>query len=347
MFAIVKNQPEKGLWSEDRNVIQKLGPNDVRVKVSHAGICGTDMHIYNWDDWAQGRVKVPTVLGHEFVGTIVETGMEVKHLEKGQRVSAECHVTCGVCKFCRTGQGHICSDTSIIGVDRDGAFAEEVVVPAGNIWPVHADIPSHHAAVFDPTGNAMHTVMATPVAGAHVLISGAGAIGLFATAIAKTFGARTITVLEPQQFKRDLAMELGADLALNPLEDGFENEIKTLTDGIGPDVLLEMSGNEKAIDTGLALMANGGTAAMLGLPASRINFDMADKLIFKGITMKGIVGRKMYETWYQVDAFMRKAPEAMDKVITHVLPMDEFDQGFAMMEQGTCGKVVLSFDETK
>lgn len=346
MFAIVKSRAEKGLWAEDRATARApLGPTDVRVKVTHAGICGTDFHIYQWDSWAQGRIKTPRVLGHEFVGRVVEVGSAVTHLAPGQRVSAECHVTCGVCKFCRTGRGHICQNTSIIGVDRDGAFTGEIVFPASNAWPVHDSIPDPHAAIFDPTGNAMHTVMATNISGQNVLITGAGAIGLMATAIAKANGARQVFVLEPQPAKRELALKVGADLALDPRTPGTNDEILRATDGYGPDVLLEMSGNEGAITNALGLLAMGGTAVMLGLPGKPIQFDLAEKFIFKGLTMKGVIGRLMYDTWYQVDAFMRRSPHVMDTIVTHVLPAARFAEGFDMMEKGTCGKVVLKFEE--
>ncbi|MBI1364184.1 MAG: L-threonine 3-dehydrogenase [Proteobacteria bacterium] len=344
MFAIVKNRPEKGLWAEDRLNAQKtLGPNDVRIKVSHAGVCGTDFHIYKWDDWAQGRVKVPTVLGHEFVGNIVEMGSAVSGYTVGERVSAECHITCGVCRFCRTGQGHLCVDTQIIGVDRDGAFTNEVVMPASNLWKIHPDIPDAHAAIFDPLGNAMHTVSAFNLAGKTVMITGAGAIGLMAVAMSKARGAAKVIVLEPQEAKRRMAEALGADMTLDPTQSGANDKIKAFTNAAMPDVLLEMSGNEKAIQQGMTLLAMGGEVAMLGIPPKAITLDVASTIIFKGLTVKGIIGRKMFETWYQVDTFVRTNPDAVDKIITHVLPAERFAEAFTLMEEGKAGKVVLKF----
>jgi threonine 3-dehydrogenase len=343
MFAIVKNRAEKGLWAEERTPQTKLGPNDVRIRVSHAGVCGTDFHIYKWDDWAKGRVKVPTVLGHEFVGNIIELGSAVSGYAVGDRVSAECHITCGVCRFCRTGQGHLCVDTQIIGVDRDGAFTNELIMPAANLWKIHPDIPDRHAAIFDPLGNAMHTVSAFNLAGKTVIITGAGAIGLMAVAMSKAHGAAKVIVLEPQDGKRRMATDLGADLTLDPTQSGTREKVSAFTGGAMPDVLLEMSGNEKGIQQGLDLLAMGGEVAMLGIPPKPITLDLAATVIFKGLTVKGIIGRKMFETWYQVDTFARTHPQVIDKIITHILPAARFAEAFTLMEEGKAGKVVLQF----
>lgn len=340
MFAITKNEAKKGAWQSDVPEPQEVGPNDVLIKVSHAGICGTDFHIYQWDDWAEKRIKPPLTIGHEFVGKIVEVGSQIKRFTPGMRVSAECHVVCKVCKFCRTGRAHICQDTEIIGVDRDGAFAEYVVVPATNVWPVHEDIPDHHAAIFDPFGNAMHAVMSEPIAGKSVLITGAGAIGLMSVAIARSFGARHITVLEPQGYKRQLAKELWADVVVDPTtEEGME-----IAKSAEPaEILLEMSGVESAIRTGMDLLENGGTAVMMGIPSSPITLDMGEHFIFRGLQMKGVIGRQMYETWYQVEGFMRKNPKSVETCISHVLPKEQFQEGFNLMEKGRAAKVVLKF----
>lgn len=343
MFAIVKNRAEKGLWHENRLPNQQLGPNDVRIKVSHAGVCGTDFHIYKWDDWAKGRVKVPTVLGHEFVGQITELGSAVSGYAIGDRVSAECHITCGVCKYCRTGRGHLCSDTQIIGVDRDGAFTNELVMPAGNLWKIHDSIKDEHAAIFDPLGNAMHTVSAFDLAGKTVLVTGAGAIGLMAIAMSYARGAAHVVVVEPQELKRKMATDLGAALVLDPTQSDVKEQIRTFTEGHMIDVLLEMSGNEKGIQQGMDLLANGGEVAMLGIPPKAITLDIASTIIFKGLTVKGIIGRKMFETWYQVDTFVRKNPAVIDKIITHTLPAERFAEAFTLMEEGKAGKVVLKF----
>jgi threonine 3-dehydrogenase len=340
MFAITKRSPQKGVWQEDVAELAPVGPNDVKVKVTHVGICGTDFHIYKWNDWAKQRIKPPLTIGHEFVGEIVEVGDQIERFKVGMRVSAECHIVCKVCKFCRTGRAHICQDTEIIGVDRDGAFAEYVTVPATNIWPVHEDIPDHHAAIFDPFGNAMHAVMSEPIAGKSVLVTGAGAIGLMSIAIARSFGARHITVLEPLGYKRNLAKTLGADIVVDPTTpEGLE-----IAKNAEPaEILLEMSGSEKAIHTGLDLLENGGTAVMMGIPGKPIQLDLGEHFIFRGLNMKGVIGRKMYENWYQVEDFMRTNPEAVETCITNILPKEDFQKGFEMMEEGSCAKIVLKF----
>ena len=341
MFAIAKTAAAKGLSDTETQPNPTLAPHEVRVDVSHAGICGTDMHIYQWDAWASGRVKVPTVLGHEFVGRIVELGTQVTGFKIGQRVSAECHVVCGVCRWCRTGRGHLCPDTQILGVDRNGAFADEVAVPASNLWPVPDEIPDHHAAIFDPLGNAMHTVMAFPIAGRDVVISGAGPIGLMAVAMARANGAGRIVVLEPNEAKRKLAIELGATHALEPTSDIIE-VLKTSLPHM-PDLVLEMSGHPKALATALDLLPPGGQMALLGIPAQAVSIDLAKTVIFKGLTLHGIIGRKMYETWYQVEQFLRLHPEKVEKIISHVLPAHAYAKAFTLMEQGQANKIVLDF----
>jgi len=343
MFALAKTAAAPGLTAVDVPR-PKLRSTDVRIKVTHAGICGTDMHIYNWDTWAQHRIKVPTVTGHEFVGRITELGSEVHGFEEGQRVSAECHVVCGLCRSCRTGQGHLCEQTSIIGVDRDGAFAEEVVVPASNLWPLKLDsIADRHAAIYDPLGNAMHTVMAFNIASKDVLITGAGAIGLMATAMAKANGAYRVIVVEPNPMKRKLALKMGADLAIDPVEGDLQEQITALTVDYQPDVLLEMSGHPKALIDGMRVLANGGKVALLGIPSAEVQLDLAELVIFKGLTLQGIIGRKMFETWYQVEAFVRTHPQMVDAIITHTMPAADFDQAFTLLRDGKAGKIVLEF----
>lgn len=340
MFAIHKAKAGKGL---EATTVESQTPkaHEVRIKVTHAGVCGTDMHIYQWDDWSQSRIKPPLVLGHEFVGEIVELGSDVKGYEIGQRVSAEGHIVCGVCPLCRTGRSHLCQDTVIIGVDRRGAFCEELIMPATNLWPVNAKISDAHAAIFDPLGNAMHTVMSFPPAGEHVLISGAGAIGLAAVAMAKANGARKVTVVEPNESKRKVAEKLGADVCLDP----FSQDVVAETKADKPTLLLEMSGNEKALETGLTALLEGSNVALLGIPPRAINLKLAELVIFKGLTLRGIVGRKMYETWYQVDHFVQNNPEAVDELVTHILPAQDFQKAFDLLEAGEAIKIVLQFAE--
>lgn len=340
MRKIIKSNAGKGLSLVTGDVPKNPQAYEVQVRVTHVGICGTDFHIYSWDHWAEKRVKPPLTTGHEMVGVVEKVGSSVEKYKVGQRVSVECHKVCGVCRYCRTGRGHLCAETSIIGVDEDGVFAEYVNLPASNVWSVDDKIPNHHAAIFDPVGNAMHAVSKAEVAGHSVLITGAGAIGLISIAIARSLGARHISVIEPQEYKRELALALGADIVMPPGGEAH-NAIMSATNNVGPHALIEMSGHPSAIDSGLGLLQPGGVAVMLGIPSDKIEFDLSEKVIFKGITMKGIVGREMFNTWFQVESFMINNPQAIDTIITHILPFEEFEKGFELMEKGACAKVVL------
>lgn len=337
MFAICKTEAGKGLESKDVPA-PKMGAGDVRIKVLYAGVCGTDMHIYRWDDWAQNRIKPPLILGHEFVGKIIDMGKHVTGYEKGQLVSAECHIVCGVCTLCRTDRRHLCEKTEIIGVDRRGAFCEEVVVPAENLWSVSKGIAPQSAAIFDPLGNAMHTVKTFPVGGKSVLITGAGAIGLAAVAMARYDGAKHITVVEPNAEKQKLAKELGADEVLSP-----DDNLQKATESHKPEVLLEMSGNQNAITAGLQTLGMGGQAAMLGLPSAPISLDLSELVIFKGLTLRGVVGRRMFETWAQVDGFVKENPNVPEKLISHIISARNFEDAFETLESGKAMKMVLDF----
>jgi threonine 3-dehydrogenase len=343
MKAIFKPKPEQGL-ALGESPIPEIGPSEVLIKVRAAGICGTDLHIYNWDQWSRNRIRPPVIIGHEFVGEVVAAGKMVSQVEIGQRVSAEGHITCGHCAYCRTGRGHICKDVEIIGVDRNGCFAEYISINASNLWPVPDEIPDHHAAIFDPLGNAMHTVMAEPVGGKSLLITGAGAIGLFSVAVARYAGASQIIVLEPNAHKREIAQRVGADLALDPGDKNIEREVLARSDGLGVEVLLEMSGNPSAIEQGLHLLRNGACACVLGIPSDRILIDWGREVIFKGITIKGINGRMMFDTWYQSQNFMLKKYEPVDLLITHRIPFDEFERGFELLKSGEAIKVVLEMN---
>lgn len=340
MKAIFKQSTGEGLLLRETPE-PELHAGDVLIRVRAAGICGTDVHIYDWDKWSQDRIKPPLIIGHEFVGEIVEIGEGVTNVRKGQRVSAEGHIGCGQCEFCRTGQAHICRDVEIIGVDRDGCFADYITINSGNLWPVPDSIPNHFAAVFDPLGNAMHTVMAEPVSSKLVLITGAGTIGLFAVAIAKYAGAASIIVIEPNEFKREMAAQVGADILLNPAEDNVEEAVLDHTDGLGPQVLLEMSGNPNAINQGFHLLRNGGCACLLGIPPDKITIDLAKDIIFKGITIKAINGRRMFDTWYQSQNFLLAEQQRISRLITHRIPFEDFEEGFKLLHNGTAIKVVL------
>lgn len=344
MRAAVKESAGRGIALHTM-AAPEPGADDVVIKVNVAGICGTDLHIYQWDEWSRRRIKPPVIMGHEFVGVICKTGSNVRQLKIGQRVTAEGHITCGSCRYCRSGQGHICQNVKIIGVDRDGCFADFICMPQGNVWPVSDRIPDRHAALFDPIGNAMHTVMAQSISMKNVLITGAGAIGLFAIPIAKENGASRVIVIEPCDFKREIALEVGADFVLDPTDADIKEKILDSTNGQGPDVLLEMSGNINAIRLGLDILSNGGTVSLLGIPHGEIPLDLANEVIFKGITIHGITGRKMYETWYQTDSFLQKNGKSIEPVITHCLNLSDIEHGLQLMEQSKAVKVLLNIQE--
>jgi len=340
----MKEEPGPGLVMRDVPVPEP-GDDEVLIRVRAAGICGTDVHIYDWDEWSRGRIEPPLIIGHEFVGEVAEVGASVRHVGIGRRVSAEGHITCGRCELCRTGQAHICRDVEIIGVDRDGCFAEFIRVDARNLWPVHDDIPDNVAAVFDPVGNAMHTVTAGEVTGKSVLLTGAGSIGLFAVAIARSFGATLILVVEPNPSKRRIALDVGADYVFEPSADGLEERVLELTGGLGPHVFLEMSGNPGAVGFGLRVLRNGGCASMLGIPPGPVTIDWGRDVVFKGITIKAVNGRRMFDTWFRTQDFMLGHQDAVDRLITHRLPFGEFERGFGALHDGDAVKVVLEMGE--
>lgn len=345
MFAILKAHPEQGLSDASVESPTGPGPGEVEIAVSMAGVCGTDFHIWKWDEWSRKRMTLPRVIGHEFVGRIARTGEGVHHLTPGQRVSCECHVTCGHCRLCRTGRAHLCRETSIIGVDRPGAFAERIVVPAKNVWPVHDNIPDRHAAIFDPCGNAMHSATIVPLAGRDVLITGAGTIGLFSIGIARAHGARKVIVTEPSEYRAEIARELGADLVADPRDAKTREQILAETDDQGPEIILEMSGNAGALRSALEIASNGAQVVLLGIPSGDVTLDLAETVIMKGATLHGVTGRRMFETWYDVSAFMLRNPGVMDRVLTHRLAARDYARGFDLIAAGKCGKVILDFEK--
>lgn len=344
MAGIRKTQAAEGLWYESDIEIPEIGARDVLVAVKNAGICGTDRHIYEWDPWSQSRIKVGITIGHEFVGTIAKMGDAVSGFEIGQRVSAEGHIACGLCKMCRTGQAHICKDVKIIGIDRDGGFAHYVSVPQENLWPVHDKIPNQHAAIFDPLGNSVHTVMKAGVSGKDVLITGVGTIGLMAVMVARAAGAARIFVSDPDKNRVKMAIDLGADDGFVSTDDWIA-ELRTNTGGYGVDVLLEISGHPSGIDQGFQALCPGGTAALLGIPAKPIQFDWTNHIIFKGAKILGINGREMFATWYQMEQLLLSGAINLDAIITHHLPMSDFETGIKKMQQGEAIKVVLDIAE--
>ncbi|MCR9116852.1 MAG: L-threonine 3-dehydrogenase [bacterium] len=341
MVGLKKSANETGLTYHTNIPIPTIGPHDALVEVTYAGICGTDKHIYDWDAWSQNRVKVGVTVGHEFVGRVVAVGDAVRRTSVGERVSAEGHISCGCCRLCRTGNAHICDSVEIIGIDRDGCFSQYVSVPEENIWPVHVDISDAAATLFDPLGNAMHTVMEAGVSGKNVLITGAGTIGLMAVSIARAAGASQIFAVDINQKRLDLAKKFGADVTFQANEFRWTEHLRDMTHSLGADVLLEMSGYATAIRQGFAALRNGGTAALLGLPAGDVSFDLANDIIFKGAKVLGINGRRMFETWYQVQDFILTGKLDVEELITHRLPMSDFEKGFEAMHNGEAIKVLL------
>ncbi|MBL8764816.1 MAG: L-threonine 3-dehydrogenase [Phycisphaerae bacterium] len=322
--------------------VPEPGPRDVLIRVKKAGICGTDRHIWEWDAWAAGRIPVGITTGHEFVGVIERTGAAATRYAPGLRVSAEGHISPGTGYNARTGNAHIASDMVILGVDRDGCFADYVCVPEENVWPVHESIPDHVAAVLDPLGNAVHTVMSAGVSARTVLVTGVGIIGLMAVTVAKAAGASRIFVTDIDPKRLALARTLGAVEAYDAREgDGWVADIRKQTRGDGPDVLLEMSGSPPAIDAGFRALRMGGTAALLGIPSRPITFDLNSHVVFKGATVLGINGRKMFETWYQMEALLLSGRLRLEEIITHRIPLEQFRRGFELMRTGEGIKVVL------
>tara|TARA_Y100000746_G_scaffold23914_1_gene18292 strand:+ start:745 stop:1767 length:1023 start_codon:yes stop_codon:yes gene_type:complete len=340
MKALVKKLPEVGIWMEDVPV-PNCGTNDVKIKITHTALCGTDLHIYKWDDWAQRTLELPLVTGHEFCGIVEEIGPGVTHFKEGDRVSGEGHITCGYCRNCRAGKRHICHKTVGVGIQRPGAFAEFLVIPESNVWPIHKDIPSEIAAFFDPFGNATHTALSFEMTGEDVLITGAGPIGVMAVAICKFVGARNIVITDINEYRLELARKLGATKAINISKENIKDYYSELNIVNGFDVGLEVSGNPSAFKDMLSHMYHGGNVALLGLlpESTQINWD---EIIFKGLNIKGIYGREMYETWYKMTQMLRSGLD-ISNVLTHRLPVDDFQQAFEIMEKGQCGKIVLDW----
>jgi len=343
MQAIMKMKSVVGLELGDAPVAAP-GPREVLVRVLKTGICGTDRHIYEWDAWAAGRIKPPIVAGHEFVGIVEETGVGVERVKAGDRVSGEGHIGCGHCYCCRTGQSHICDRVDILGVDIHGCFAPYVTLPESNIWHVDADICDDQACLFDPFGNAMHTVMAQPISGKQVLVVGCGTIGLMAVGILHVGGADRVIAVDPNPVKQKLAKLMGADVVL---EQADADAVRECTDRGGADVMLEMSGHPGAFVRGFDCVRNGGEVSLLGIAPQEIALDWAKQVIFKGLTIHGINGRRMFDTWYQCESFLRRRRDLIEPLITHRLPFDQFEAGIHAMQGGDAVKVVLDWQNAE
>ncbi len=342
MKALVKKYAKEGLWLEDVHE-PEIGINDVLIKIHKTAICGTDVHIWNWDEWAQKTIPVPMVIGHEFVGKIAAIGSNVHDFQVGDIVSGEGHLVCGRCRNCLAGRRHLCKDTKGIGVNRTGAFAEYISIPVTNVWHADPKIPMDVLCIFDPFGNATHTALAFKVLGEDVLITGAGPIGLMATAIVKHAGARFVVTTDVNPYRLELAKKMGATVALNVKEKSVKEIQKELGMKEGFDVGLEMSGNASAFREMLANMCHGGKIALLGIPPKEMSIDW-NTVIFNMITIKGIYGREMYETWYLMQSMLQTGLD-ITPVITHRFHYTEFEKAFEVMRSGQSGKVILNWVE--
>lgn len=340
MKALVKSKRDQGLELQDVPV-PKIGINDCLIRVHKTGICGTDLHIYNWDAWAQKTIPVPMVVGHEFVGEIVEVGSNVTDFFPGEIVSGEGHVVCGRCRNCLAGRRHLCKDTQGVGVNRPGAFAEYLALPMSNIWHHKPGIDLDVASIFDPLGNAVHTALAFDCLGEDVLITGAGPIGLMACAVTRFSGARNVVISDLNPFRLDMARKMGATVAYDPRQTSTQEVMTSLGMKEGFDVGLEMSGSPAALRTMLENMCHGGKIAMLGIPSEQIAIDW-NLVVFNMLTIRGIYGREMYETWYKMSVLLESGLD-ISQVITHRFDYSEFEKGFEAMRQGNCGKVVLDW----
>lgn len=341
MKALVKAKPEPGLWMEEVPT-PGIGDNDVLIRVRKTSICGTDLHIHAWDEWARATVSVPLVVGHEFMGEVVEVGADVSSLEPGERVAGEGHITCSYCRNCRAGRREYCHDHTSVGVSRPGAFAEYLALPSSNVFPIPDHIDDDVAAVLDPLGNATHTSLAFDVVGEDVLITGAGPIGVMAAAIVRHIGARFVTITDVNPYRLELAEKMGVvDRAVDVRTTGLQEVMADLGVQEGYDVGLEMSGNEQALNQMLDVMNHGGKVAVLGIPSGDVRLAIG-QVIFKGLTMRGIYGRRIFETWYKMAAMLQTGLD-VGGVITHTFPADRYEEAFELVRSGQSGKVLLEW----
>jgi threonine 3-dehydrogenase len=340
MKVLRKSKKEKGLWLEESE-IPTVGVHDILIKVKKTAICGTDLHIYNWDNWSQKTIPVPLVTGHEFFGVIEKLGSEVKDFKKGDRVSGEGHITCGHCRNCRAGKQHLCRNTVGVGVTRPGCFADFIVLPASNVFKIPKEIPDEIASIFDPFGNAVHTALSFDLVGEDVLVTGAGPIGIMAAAVARHVGARNVVITDVNDYRLNLAKKLGNIRTVNPSKEKLADVMKDLGMVEGFDVGLEMSGNKNAFNDLLEVMNHGGRVALLGIFPEPVSIDWS-KVIFKGLILKGIYGREMYETWYKMTALIQSGLD-ISPIITHTFKAQDFLKAFEIMNEGKAGKVILEW----
>ena len=340
MMAVVK--AASGPGAEIREVpVPSWGPDELLLRVLRAGVCGTDLHLVEWDRWSQGRLKPPVTLGHEFVGEVVERGAAVERFAIGDRVSCESHIVCGHCLACRAGNGHVCENTRILGVDVNGGFAQYVAVPAANAWRAPANVSIETAAVMEPLGNAVHTAFSGPLSACNIGVTGCGPIGLFAIGVARAAGAARVIASDVSPYRLELARAMKADAVVDVSKESLVDRVRSMTGGEGLDGVLEMSGNPQAMRDGLAALRNGGRLSLLGLPKEPFDLDWNRLVIFKGITIHGIIGRRLYETWVQMDHLLASGRLDIRPAITHVMPMEKFHDAIALLRSGNAGKVVL------
>lgn len=340
MNAIVKRTANEGAKLEEVDIPQ-IGPKEVLVKVLATSICGSDYHIYTWDKWSQSKVTPPNIMGHEFAGEVVDIGSEVKSIKVGDNISSETHFVCGHCDQCRVGNGHICENTVILGIDVNGTFAEYVAIPEKSAWLNPKGVDPAYLAVQEPLGNAVHTILSGDVAGKDIAIVGCGPIGALGVTVAKSISPSRIFVIELNPYRMDLAKKLGADIIINPMNEDPVKRILKETNGTGVDIVAEMSGNPDAIYKAMKYIKPGGRMSLLGIPTEEISLDIANDVIFKGITIQGIVGRRLFETWYKTRGLIESGNLDLESVITHRFPLEKFQEAFELMKKGDSGKIVL------
>jgi threonine 3-dehydrogenase len=341
MNCVVKDKPERGVTLTKKPIPSNLGDNEVLIRVQYTSICGTDYHIYEYNDWAKKRLKLPFTAGHEFCGEVVKIGSKVDRVKLGDIVSAETHIICGECEFCKSGNGHICENTKIIGVDTDGAFAEYVKIPAMNCFVNSKDKNPYHLSVQEPLGNAVHTMNHFDVEGKDVVVVGCGPIGLMGVNVAKAYKAKKIIAVEVNEYRLNLAGKLGATVLINPLKEDVISTVLKATNGRGADVIGEFSGNKTAIEQAFKYLKKGGGMAMLGIPSKDIDIDVAEDIVFKGIQIYGVVGRRIYDTWNEVKRLIDSDALDLDLIITHKYPMSKIEEAMQIMGSGNCGKIIV------
>ncbi len=341
MMAVVKEFPEQGFTYMQKTIKTELKPEEVLIKVLTASFCGTDYHIYTWDKWSQNRLKLPLTVGHEFSGEIIKIGKNVTRVNLGDIVSAETHIICGKCEFCLRGEGHICKNTKIIGVDTDGCFARYLKIPEANCFVNDKLHNQMHLSVQEPLGNAVHTMAHFPVKDKTVVVLGCGPIGLMGVDVSKALGAKLVIAIEVNDFRRNLAKKIGADYTINPITEDVISKVMEITDGAGVDVIGEFSGNKTAIEQAFKYLKPGGGISMLGIPSQNIELDFANDIIFKGVNIYGVVGRRIYDTWYQVKELIDSNTLHLEQIITHQFPLKDIIKAAEIMGERNCGKIIL------